>query len=194
MLTIEEAREVMAAVENTPAHPVTKLAMRLLMLTVVRPGTLITTPWSEFANLDPENPVWRIPAFRMKMSLSRKDDTRNDHYVPLSRQAVETIKELAVLTGKGPLVFPNVRHAHKPMSENALGYLLNRAGYYQRHVPHGWRSTFSTIMNEHFPADRHVIDAMLAHTPKDKIEAAYNRAQHIQRRTELYDIWARLVY
>ncbi|MBX8802530.1 integrase arm-type DNA-binding domain-containing protein [Ochrobactrum sp. MR28] len=194
VLTIEEAREVMAAVENTPAHPVTKLAMRLLMLTVVRPGTLTTTPWSEFANLEPENPIWRIPAARMKMSLSRKDDTRNDHYVPLSNQAVETIKELAALTGKGPLVFPNVRHAHKPMSENALGYLLNRAGYYQRHVPHGWRSTFSTIMNERFPADRHVIDAMLAHTPKDKVESAYNRAKHLERRSELYNRWSQMLF
>lgn len=194
VLTIEEAREVMATVENTPAHPVTKLAMRLLMLTVVRPGTLATTPWSEFANLDPVNPVWRIPAARMKLSLSRKDDVRYDHYVPLSKQAVETIKALATLTGKGPLVFPNARHAHKPMSENALGYLLNRAGYYQKHVPHGWRSTFSTIMNERFPADRHIIDAMLAHTSKDRVEAAYNRAMHISKREFLIQYWADKIY
>ncbi|UWF60993.1 tyrosine-type recombinase/integrase [Brucella sp. 2716] len=94
------------------------------------------------------------------------------------------------LTGKGPYVFPNARHAHKPMSENALGYLLNRAGFPHRHVPHGWRSTFSTVMNEEFPADRFVIDAMLAHKPKDKVEAAYNRAQHMARRAELAQIWA----
>jgi integrase len=81
----------------------------------------------------------------------------------------------------------------KPMSENALGYLLNRAGYYQRQVPHGFRSTFSTIMNERFPADRAVIDFMLAHVPKDKVEAAYNRSLYLQRRKELAQEWADLI-
>jgi len=79
------------------------------------------------------------------------------------------------------------------MSENAMGYLLNRAGYHHKHVPHGFRSTFSTIMNERYPADRHVIDFMLAHVPKDKIEAKYNRAQYLQRRTELAQEWADLI-
>lgn len=193
MTTLEEAREIITAVDAEPAHPVTKLAMRLLSMTAVRPGTLATTPWSEFDNLDSQNPVWQISAERMKLRQQKKTDARNDHFVPLSKQALETIEALKVLTGKGPLVFPNVRNAHKPMSENALGYLLNRAGYHQRHVPHGWRSTFSTIMNEMFPADRHVIDAMLAHTPKDKVEAAYNRAQHMNRRAELYQTWADLL-
>lgn len=50
----------------------------------------------------------------------------------------------------GQLLFPNMRRHQVPMSENALGYLLNRAGYHQRHVPHGWRATFSTVMNERF--------------------------------------------
>ncbi|WP_203566203.1 hypothetical protein [Aurantimonas aggregata] len=79
------------------------------------------------------------------------------------------------------------------MSENAIGYLLNCAGYHHRHVPHGWRSTFSTGMNERFPADHRIIDLMLAHTPKDKVEAAYNRAAHLRRRRELYQAWADLL-
>jgi integrase len=90
----------------------------------------------------------------------------------------------------GPFVFPNTRHAHKPMSENAIGYLLNRAGYHSKHVPHGWRTMFSTLMNERYPADRHVIDLILAHTPKDKVESAYNRAAHMTRRRELAQDWA----
>jgi len=56
--------------------------------------------------------------------------------------------------------------------------------------PHGWRATFSTVMNEAYPADRHVIDLMLAHAPKDKTEAAYNRAVHLPRRRELGQVWA----
>ena len=113
--------------------------------------------------------------------------------MPLSRQAVAVLDAVHRLTGRGPLVFPNSRHAHKPMSENAIGYLLNRAGYHARHVPHGWRATFSTVMNERHRADRAVIDQMLAHSPKDRIEAAYNRAAHMERRRELAQEWADLL-
>lgn len=190
---LSDAREILAKVEATPAHPVTKLAMRLLALTVVRPGTLATTPWTEFANLDPEAPTWQVPAARMKLRAHLKNDESRDHIVPLSRQASETIEAIRVLTGRGPYVVPNGRTAQKPMSENALGYLLNRAGYHHRHVPHGWRSTFSTVMNERFPADRPVIDLMLAHVPKDKVESAYNRAAHLERRLALAQLWADLI-
>ncbi|WP_315975208.1 tyrosine-type recombinase/integrase [Phyllobacterium zundukense] len=190
---LNQAREILQKVDNEAAHPVTKLAMRLLALTAVRPGTLITTPWTEFANVSEQNPVWQIPAQRMKLRLAHKEDEARDHLVPLAKQALETIETLRQITGKGPLVFPNTRHAHKPMSENALGYLLNRAGYHHRHVPHGWRSTFSTEMNERYPEYKDVIDFMLAHIPKDKVEAAYNRALYLPKRKELAQIWADLI-
>src|SRR3546814_3243982 len=81
------------------------------------------------------------------------------------------------------------------MSENAIGYLLNRAGYHGHHVPHGFRASFSTIMNEWAnregnAGDRQVIDLMLAHVPKEKIEGAYNRAAYMPRRRELAQVWA----
>ena len=118
---------------------------------------------------------------------------KKDHVVPLSRQAVDVLAVARTMSGRGPLVFPNSRWAHRPMSENAIGYLLNRAGYHHRHVPHGWRATFSSTMNERFRADRPVIDLMLAHAPKDKVEAAYNRALHMERRRELGQAWADLI-
>jgi integrase len=190
---VEKAREILKAVDDEPAYPVTKLAMRLLALTAIRPGTLITTPWSELDAIDKKDPVWQISAARMKLRKDQKEEEARDHLVPLSKQAMDTIEALRSITGRGPLAFPNTRHAHKPMSENALGYLLNRAGYHHRHVPHGWRSTFSTIMNELYPNDRHIIDFMLAHVPKDKVEAAYNRALYLPRRKELAQLWADLI-
>ncbi len=185
------AREMLAKAETEKAHPVTKLALRILALTAVRPGTLITTPWGEWNGI-PDG-VWRIPAERMKLRLQHKDDDARDHWAPLARQTLEAIEALREMTGRGPLAFPNTRHAHKPMSENAIGYLLNRAGYHHRHVPHGWRTTFSTVMNERYRADRHLIDLMLAHVSKDKTEGAYNRALHIDRRRELAQAWADLI-
>jgi integrase len=135
--------------------------------------------------LDGDLPVWDIPEERMKMGMP--------HRVPLAPQAVAVLKAMRPLSGKGPLVFPSMRHVHKPLSANTIGYLLNRAGYAAQHVPHGFRAAFSTVMNERYPADKPVIDLMLAHKPKDRVEAAYNRSEHSGRRRELAAIWADLL-
>ena len=104
-----------------------------------------------------------------------------------------------------PFVFPGARSGLKPISENAIGYLYNREGYKGRHVPHGWRSSFSTIMNEQAErelgndvrllADRMIIDLMLAHTPKgmSASELRYNRAAYMPRRRELAQRWADMI-
>ncbi|MET4041846.1 integrase [Bradyrhizobium sp. RT6a] len=184
-------RAVLMKFESEPAHAVTKLAHRLLALTAVRPGTLITTPWTEFDGLD--SGVWTIPAARMKLIRKRKQDDDYDHLVPLSRQAREVIDLLRTITGGGRYAFPNTRHIHQPLSENAIGYHLNRVGYRDKHVPHGWRSSFSTIMNEAYPGDHAVIELVLAHKPANEVAAAYNRAKHLQRRRELLQIWADLI-
>jgi integrase len=186
-----EARAMLAKAEAEPAHSVTKLALRFLALTAVRPGTLIMTPWVELDNVSDD--VWCIPAARMKLKLERKGDETRGHLVPLSKQAFDVLATLRKITGDGPLAFPNTRHAHKPMSENAIGYLLNRAGFHHKHVPHGWRSTFSTVMNERYKDDRAVIDLMLAHVPDNKVEGAYNRAAYLNRRKQLAQIWADLI-
>jgi integrase len=195
---IVELRRMLATVDADVARPVTRLALRLIALTAVRPGELRGAEWAEFENLDGDAPLWRIPAVRMKGDLKRKDDVGGDHLVPLAPASVEVLQAIAPLTGASKLVFPSTRHMHRPMSENALGYLLNRAGYHGRHVPHGFRAAFSTIMNEWVNThgredDRAVIDLMLAHVPQNKIEGAYNRAAYMERRRELALIWANML-
>lgn len=182
LVTLDEVRKVLADAEAIAAHPVTKLGLRFIALTAARPSEIRGAMWGELVGLDGLEPAWDIPAERMKM--------KRPHLVPLSRQAVEVIETVKLLTSKMPFIFPNNRNARKPMSENALGYLLNRAGYHHRHVPHGWRAAFSTIMNEQFRPDRELIDLMLAHAPKDEVEGAYNRALYLPRRRELAQIWA----
>lgn len=194
---LDELRGVLSAAEASGATPITKMASRLLALTSVRPAVVRGVTWAEFEGIDwagdfigPALPVWRVPAARMKLILDRKDEESFDHVVPLSWQAVDLLREAHRLTGRGKLVFPGQRHAHKPLSENAIGYLYNRVGYHGRHVPHGWRAAFSTIMNELHRPDRAIIDLMLAHVPANKVEAAYNRARHMTRRRELAQEWA----
>lgn len=191
-------REMLTKCEAERCRATTKLALRLLALTAVRPGELGGARWSEFHDLDGSEPVWRIPAARMKGDADRKAEADGDHIVPLAPQAVAIMKALRPLTGDLALVFPSERHLHRPMSENTLRQLLIRAGYYQRHVPHGFRAAFSTYMNERLKQqgrgdDRAVVDLMLAHVPSNKVEGAYNRADYLPRRREIAREWADLI-
>lgn len=198
---LDELRHLLRKVEASGAYPVTVLASRFLALTAQRPGTVRRARWEDMRDIfeskgqDPKNrqPVWHIPAEQMKLTAARKDDAAFDHVVPLAPEAVEVLRAVWKLSGRGALVFPGQRHVHRPLSENAIGYLYNRVGWHGRHVPHGWRAAFSTIMNEQRPADRQVIDMMLAHVQGDKVEAAYNRAEHMARRREIAQEWAALV-
>lgn len=195
---LEQLRKMIADAEGDFARPVTRLALRFLALTAVRPNELRGARWDEFEDLDGVLPLWRIPATRMKGNLDRKEEPDGDHLVPLAPQCVEVLRALWPLTGNCELLFPSNRHAHRPMSENAIGYLLNRAGYHGHHVPHGFRAAFSTIMNEWAERngkthDRKVIDLMLAHVPKEKVEGAYNRSAYMPRRRELARVWADLL-
>lgn len=191
-------RRMINAAEEDYARPITRLALRLLALTAVRPSELRGARWEELEDLNGKLPLWRIPAWRMKGDLDRKEELNGDHLVPLTPQALAVLKALWPLTGEGELLFPSNRHSHRPMSENAIGYLLNRAGYHGHHVPHGFRAAFSTIMNEWTERegkdhDRQVIDLMLAHVPTGKVESVYNRAAYMPRRRELATVWANLL-
>lgn len=190
VLEIGKARELLRAVDSQFAHPVTKLANRLLALTALRPGALRMTTWAELKDIDSNDPIWRVPATRMKLRKKQKDSELNDHYIPLSRQAIETLEALRSLTGNGKYVFPGRNSPNRPMSENTINKLLKAAGYEGLHVPHGWRSTFSTVMNERNIADAPIIDLMIAHKPKGKVEAAYNRSLHMPRRKQIAQEWA----
>jgi integrase len=168
--------------------------------------------WDEIAGFDWGRPdsdsseaMWVVPADKIKQELHLRSDEAFEHPVPLSTQAVETLRAVRYLTGRAPYVFPSARSGLVPISENAIGYLYNREGYKGRHVPHGWRSSFSTIMNEQAEralgqdlrllADRMIIDLMLAHTPPgmSASELRYNRAAYIPRRRELAQAWADLI-
>lgn len=201
---LDQARGVLIKSEEDTAQPLTLLASRLLALTAARPGIIRSAVWSEFEGIDWDAPssespnaLWRVPANRMKLELDRKGEEAFEHIIPLSRQAVDVLRAVRRLSGRIKLLFPSTRRSIIPMSENAIGYMYNRIGFRGRHVPHGWRAAFSTIMNEWArdngqEGDRAVIDLMLAHVPKglSSSEAAYNRSQYMTRRIDLAQIWA----
>lgn len=156
----------------------TRLALRLLLLTFVRTTELRGAEWTE---IDWDKAEWRIPAARMKM--------RELHIVPLSRQAIRTLREVEKLTGHHQYVFPNQHKPSQLMSENTMLYALYRMGYHSRTTAHGFRSTASTILNEH-NVRSDVIERQLAHSERDTVRAAYNYAQYLPERRKMMQWWA----
>ncbi|WP_298233203.1 integrase arm-type DNA-binding domain-containing protein [uncultured Azohydromonas sp.] len=159
-------------------QPGTCEALRLLLLTAVRPEEQREARWAEF---DLEHALWRIPAERMKMG--------REHLVPLSLQAVAVIERMRPLSGAGELVFPSPFYPGKPLSENTLNSALARMGYKGAHTAHGFRSVFSTAANEG-GWNPDVIERHLAHLERNQVRGAYNRAQHLEDRRELMQAWA----
>ena len=163
---------------KSDADPQTKLAIRFLILTFVRTTELRAAEWSEF-NFDKSE--WRIPAERMKMKVQ--------HIVPLSRQAIEVLRELQNHSGNRQHVFPNRHRPDTYMSENTILFALYGMQYKHRATGHGFRSTASTILNENgFAPD--VIERQLAHSERNSVRAAYNYAQYLPERRKMMQWYA----
>nr|WP_320166531.1 integrase arm-type DNA-binding domain-containing protein [uncultured Methylophaga sp.] len=171
--------ELLRAINSYSGSFITAIALKLSPLLFVRPGELRQAEWSE---IDFENNEWRIPAEKMKM--------RELHIVPLSVQAVQLIKELQPLTGKGKYLFPSNRTATRPMSNNTINASLRRLGYTKEEMTaHGFRSMASTILNEQ-GWNRDAIERQLAHSERDGVRAAYNYAQYLPERKKMMQSWA----
>lgn len=167
-----EIPEFLNKLDNYQGGKLVQLSLKLLMLTFVRPGELRNARWEEF---DEANALWRIPAHRMKMD--------KPHTVPLSKQALETLKELRKLSGHTDFLFPGQRGSDKPISDVTMLKAFKIMGYVgdKKIVPHGMRGTASTILNEN-GFNRDAIERQLAHTEKNKIRRAYNHSEYLEDR------------
>lgn len=179
--------ELLRTIDSYQGFFATKCALRLAPLVFVRPGELRKAQWSE---IDLDKGEWRIPAERMKM--------REQHIVPLSRQAAEILRELEPLTNR-PIasrpnapcyVFPSARTRERPMSDNAILAALRRMGYTKEEMTgHGFRSMASTLLHEQ-GWNHQVIERQLAHAERNAVSAAYNFAEHLPERRKMMQAWA----
>lgn len=158
---------------RTPARTATWLCI----WTASRPGMVRWAEWSEF-NLDAA--LWTIPAAKMK--------TRRDHVVPLSRQAIEALRELHRLTGRGRYLFPGIGAQQPVISENTINLTLRKIGYRGRLVGHGTRHTASTLLREHGWHKDHV-EVQLAHK-EEGVAGIYNQAHYLPQRRAMMQWYA----
>ena len=174
-----EIGALLRAIDSYQGTFVARCALQLAPMLFVRPGELRQAEWSEF---DMEADEWRIAGAKMKMKAT--------HIVPLARQAVAVLRELYPLTGSGRYVFPSVRTADRPMSENTVLSALRRMGYTTGEMcGHGFRSMASTRLNE-MGYNRDWIERQLAHSERDGVRAAYNYAEHLPERRKMMQAWA----
>lgn len=170
--------DFITAIDKDKGHPVVKLGLKLLLLTMTRTGEARFATWDE---IDFEKRLWSIPAKRMKM--------RTDHLIPLSPAAIEVLTELKKLTGHTRFLLRSPNTIDKPLSENAFLLLIKRMGFKEHTTTHGLRATASTVLNEAgFRAD--VIEKQLAHEERNQVRKAYNRADYLEERREMLEWWA----
>ena len=173
----EELPALLRAITSYPHAKDVRLGLRLLALVAARPSELREAKWTEF---DFDKKLWTIPAERMKK--------RREHLVPLSRQAIEALKELHTLSGAYPLLFPGRNDRTKPRSNTVFLMALRRLGYEGRQTGHGFRHIASTTLNENGFEENHV-EAQLSHV-KDGVAGVYNKAIYLKQRTSMMQWYA----
>ncbi|MBT7936825.1 MAG: integrase arm-type DNA-binding domain-containing protein [Nitrospina sp.] len=174
----KQVAEILRAIDGYEGSLTVQCALRLAPLVFVRPGELRKAEWGD---IDFDKAEWRY--------MVTKTDTQ--HIVPLSRQAVEILRELQPLTGNGHYVFPGARSKERPMSDNAILAALRRMGISKKEMSgHGFRAMARTILDEVLGVRPDFIEHQLAHAVRDPNGRAYNRTAHLPERRKMMQKWA----
>ena len=175
-----EVGKLLLAIEAFQGTPTVKTALQLSPLLFQRPGEIRGMEWAEI-NWEAEQ--WEIPADKMKM--------RQPHIVPLCTQAIDLLKALDRLTGRGRYVFPSARGGSRSLSENGVRTALRTMGYENTTMtPHGFRAMARTILDEVLNYRVDWIEHQLAHAVGDANGRAYNRTAHLPQRKAMMQGWA----
>ena len=177
-----DVADVRALVQAVAAYPipVTRAALTLAMLTAQRPGNVVAMEWGE---LDLDAAEWALPAHKMK--------TGHAHLVPLSRQAVDTLRGMLAYTDGNAFVFPPLARQTTPhLHRDALSNALRKMGFQGKHATHGFRGMFRTVARERLGVPADVLEAQLAHAKKDEIQKAYDRTAFVKERAQVMQQWA----
>lgn len=172
---------ILRAMDGYEGDLTVRCALRLAPLVFVRPGELRHAEWKDIDTSLGVYPEWRY----------RVSKTDVDHIVPLSRQAVEILRELQPLTGQGRYVFPGARTSKRPMSDNAILAAMRRLGIGKDEMTgHGFRAVARTILDEVLGVRPDFIEHQLAHAVRDPLGRAYNRTAHLPERRRMMQAWA----
>ncbi|MDC9613056.1 tyrosine-type recombinase/integrase [Xenorhabdus khoisanae] len=177
-LSVDELPEFLRSIDKYMGSQIVRTALRMLILTGVRPGELRKAEWSE---IDLDKAVWTIPAEKMKM--------RRTHVVPLSEQVIDLLKQIQSISGSYQYVFLSRTDYRKHISDMAINTMIRRMGYSGRATGHGFRHTMSTILHDQ-DFNTAWVEKQLAHVDKNSIRGTYNHAQYLDGRREMLQWYA----
>jgi len=154
------------------------LALEFMLLTAARTGEVVGARWDEF---DMTANVWTVPAERMKAG--------REHRVPLSSRAVEILKVMKAAQ-QNDFLFPGHSIQKNPhLSTGAFLAVFRRLTKFKSYTPHGLRSCFRDWASECTQFQNETLELALAHTIKNKAEAAYRRQDQLDKRAKLMQQW-----
>ncbi|WML90867.1 integrase arm-type DNA-binding domain-containing protein [Thiothrix lacustris] len=197
-----EVGRLMRAISHYSGNMITKAALELSSIVMMRPGALIRAEWGE---IDFDAATWTIEAERMKNPMQVKKANREEdrHIIPLPAQALAILQGLLPLTGHSCYVFlsPAIRSKkhgeyHKPMSAETVNKAVQRMGFAGEMTGHGFRSMASTLLNDARRPDgsrmwdSDAIERQLSHKDRNQIRSAYNRGQYLDERRRMLQWWA----
>lgn len=174
----DKVGDLLRAIHAYQGSPTVMAALKLAPLVFVRPGELRTAQW---AHIDLDAAEWRFTASK----------TGTPHIVPLSTQAVAILTELQPFTQRSDYVFPSIRSAKRPMSENTVNVALKAMGFDgETMTGHGFRAMARTILDEVLGYRPDFIEHQLAHAVRDPNGRAYNRTAHLPERKKMMQGWS----
>lgn len=174
----KEVGRLMLAIDQSNSTIVVKSALKFSALFFCRPGELRHLKWSDINNEE----------HRIEITAEK---TKQQHIIPLSRQAEDILKQLKPITSRSIYIFPSARGASRCMSENTIRVALRSMGYdNDTMTPHGFRAMARTLLDEVLEYRIEWIEQQLAHAVKDPNGRAYNRTRHLTQRAEMMQAWA----
>lgn len=175
----KEIVELLYAIDAYPTS-IVRAALKLAMLTAMRPGIVASARWDD---IDLNSAEWSVPASMMKM--------KHAHIVPLPKQAIDVLREMTQLSKGAEYVFPpiakqNTNHMHR----EAMSKALRSMGFKGRHSTHGFRGMLRTVARERLGVDSDILEAQLAHAKKGDVQKAYDRTTFNDERRRVMQAWS----
>ena len=193
-LELKRLPEFLQRIDDYKGRPLTKLAVKLTLLVFIRSSELRFARWDE---IDFENAMWTIPAEREAIEgvkhSHRGSKMRTTHLVPLSRQAIEILKQLYQFSDNHGLIFIGDHNPRKPMSENTVNNALRVMGYDTKTevCGHGFRTMACSSLIESGLWSKDAVERQMSHQERNSVRAAYiHKAEHIEERRLMVQWWA----
>lgn len=193
-LPLKRLPELLEQIDSYKGRALTRLALELNLHVFLRSSELRLARWDEF-NLKAR--IWTVPAQREVVKGVRFSERgakmKDEHLVPLSRQAVALLKQIQATSGKSLFVFPGTHTLNKPMSENTINKALRVIGYDTKTevCGHGFRTMACSALNESGRWSKDAIERQMSHRERNNVRAAYiHKAEHLDERTEMMQWWS----